>query len=141
MHLSELRSRLTERGLKITPQRIAVYEALVSLNDHPTADRIIDYVRKHHPNIATGTVYKVLDTLCANQLICRVKTEKDIMRYDAVTERHHHLYSNESDRIEDFCDPELDELLMNYFRKKELSNFKISDIKLHIAGKFSDTGK
>jgi Fur family transcriptional regulator, peroxide stress response regulator len=141
MHINELRSNLTERGLKVTPQRIAVYDALVNLRDHPTADRIIEYVRKHHPNIATGTVYKVLDTLCAHKIISRVKTDKDIMRYDAVTERHHHLYSNDSDRIEDFCDPELDKLLNNYFKNKELSNFQISDIKLHIAGRFSDAGK
>jgi Fur family transcriptional regulator, peroxide stress response regulator len=140
MHLNELRSRLTEKGLKITPQRIAVYDALVNLHDHPTAERIIEYVRQHHPNIATGTVYKVLDTLCTNEIISRVKTDKDVMRYDAVTERHHHLYSNDSDRIEDFSDPELDKLLLNYFRNKELSNFQISEIKLHIAGKFSDTG-
>lgn len=141
MHLNELRNKLTERGLKITPQRIAVYDALVNLHNHPTAERIIEYVRNHHPNIATGTVYKVLDTLCVNEIITRVKTDKDIMRYDAVTEKHHHLYSKDTDRIEDFCDPELDELLANYFRNKELPDFQISEIKLHIAGKFSDTGK
>jgi Fur family transcriptional regulator, peroxide stress response regulator len=138
MDYNELRSKLTAKGLKITPQRIAVYEALINLKNHPTAESIIEYVRKYHPNIATGTVYKVLDTLCNNNIIKRVRTEKDIMRYDAITEVHHHLYCDESDRIEDYFDRELDELLGDYFRKKKPFGFKISEIKMQISGKFSD---
>ena len=69
-------------------------------------------------------------------LIKKVKTEKDIMRYDAVMESHHHLYCSESDRIEDYKDNELNELLEKYFEKKKIPDFKIEDIKLQIIGKF-----
>ena len=127
-----------EKGLKVTPQRIAILEAIFQLNNHPTAENIIDYIRKNHPNIATATVYKVLDALVANELIKKVKTEKDIMRYDAVMEKHHHLYSAESDRIEDYFDAELNELIGNYFEKKGIQDFEIKDIKLQIIGKFKD---
>ena len=68
-------------------------EAIVKLNNHPTAENVIDYIRKNHPNIATATVYKVLDALVENGLIKKVKTDKDIMRYDAFLVKHHHLYS------------------------------------------------
>ena len=138
MDFNELREKLTAKGLKITPQRIAVYDALINLKNHPTAEGIIEYVRKHHPNIATGTVYKVLETLCINKIIKRVRTEKDIMRYDAITEVHHHLYCDESDRIEDYFDSELDQLLGDYFSRKKFSGFKISEIKMQISGKFSE---
>jgi Fur family peroxide stress response transcriptional regulator len=129
-------SRLVEKGLKVTPQRIAILEAITLLNNHPTAENIIDYIRKNHPNIATGTVYKVLDVLVSSHLIKRVKTEKDIMRYDAIMESHHHLYCSESDRIEDYNDAELNELLEKYFEGKGISNFKIEDFKLQIVGRF-----
>ena len=95
---AEIRNKLIEKGLKVTPQRIAILEAIIKLNNHPTAENIIDYIRNNHPNIATATVYKVLDALVSNKLIRKVKTERDVMRYDAVMESHHHLYCSESDQ-------------------------------------------
>ncbi|MCK9401710.1 MAG: transcriptional repressor [Bacteroidales bacterium] len=136
MKINEIRNKLIEKGLKVTPQRIAILEAIVKLNNHPTAENIIDYIRKNHPNIATATVYKVLDALVANELIKKVKTERDIMRYDAIMESHHHLYCSESDRIEDFVDAELNEMIEMYFEKKKIPDFKIEDVKLQIIGKF-----
>ena len=136
MKVGEIRNKLIEKGLKVTPQRIAILEAIVKLNNHPTAENIIDYIRKNHPNIATATVYKVLDALVENGLIKKVKTEKDIMRYDAFLEKHHHLYCSDSDRIEDYLDEELNVLLEEHFDKKGIPDFKIEDIKLQIIGKF-----
>jgi Fur family peroxide stress response transcriptional regulator len=136
MKIPEIRNKLTEKGLKVTPQRVAILEAIIKLNNHPTAENIIDYIRKNHPNIATATVYKVLDALVANGLIRKVKTERDVMRYDAVMASHHHLYCSESDRIEDFVDTELNELIEKYFKKKQIPDFSIEDVKLQIIGKF-----
>ena len=136
MKINEIRNKLIEKGLKVTPQRIAILEAIVMLNNHPTADKIIEYIRKNHPNIATATVYKVLDALVANNLIEKVKTERDIMRYDAVLESHHHLYCSESDRIEDYNDEVLNKMITEYFENKGIPNFRIEDIKLQIIGEF-----
>ena len=136
MKITEIRDKLIEKGLKVTPQRIAILEAIIKLNNHPAAEKIFDYIRNNHPNIATATVYKVLDALVANELIKKVKTERDVMRYDAVMESHHHLYCSESDRIEDYNDNELNELLEKYFETKGIPDFKIEDIKLQIIGKF-----
>ena len=136
MKIHEIRNKLIEKGLKVTPQRIAILEAIITLNNHPTAENMIDYIRKNHPNIATATVYKVLDALVANELIKKVKTERDVMRYDAIMESHHHLYCSESDRIEDFVDTELNDMIEKYFEKKKIPDFKIEDVKLQIIGKF-----
>jgi Fur family transcriptional regulator, peroxide stress response regulator len=131
-----IRNIFLEKGLKITPQRIIILEAIYKLDNHPTADNIIEYIRKTHPNIAIGTVYKVLETLVENNLIKKVKTDKDIMRYDGVIENHHHLYCSECDLIEDYVDEELDELLSNYFKNKKINGFKMEDIVLQIRGTF-----
>jgi Fur family transcriptional regulator, peroxide stress response regulator len=141
MKITEIRNKLIEKKLKVTPQRIAILEAIIKLNNHPTAENIIDYIRYNHPNIATATVYKVLDALASNELIKKVKTERDVMRYDAVMESHHHLYCSESDRIEDYTDNELSELLEKYFETKGIPDFKIEEIKLQIIGKFTKTQK
>ena len=136
MNVEEISRKLVEKGLKVTPQRIAAFGAIIKLNNHPTAENIIEYIRKNHPNISVATVYKVLDALVEKNLINKVKTEKDVMRYDAVLEKHHHIYCSDSDRIEDYKDYELDELLDKYFREKKIPGFKIEDIKLQIIGKY-----
>ena len=123
-------------GLKVTPQRIAVLDAVINLNNHPTAENVISYIKSNHPNIATGTVYKTLETLVKCGIIKKVKTDNDIMRYDAVTERHHHLYCADSERIEDFIDEALDKMIDKHLKDKKIPNFKIEDIKLQIVGKF-----
>lgn len=135
MGAEDFRNQLVEKGLKVTPQRIIIMEAIFLLDNHPTADNVIEYIRKNHPNIATATVYKILDTFVSHGLINRVKTERDSMRYDAVLESHHHLYYSDSDRIEDYKDDELNRLLEDYFNKKGIPEFKIEDLKLQIIGK------
>jgi Fur family peroxide stress response transcriptional regulator len=136
MKVTEIRKKLAEKGMKVTPQRVAILEAIIKLRNHPTAENIIEYIRENNPNISTATVYKVLDALVLNELIRKVKTERDVMRYDAIMENHHHLYCSESDRIEDFFDKELNELIEKYFEKKEIPDFKIEDVKLQIIGRF-----
>lgn len=130
----QIRKKLRDKGLKITPQRMSILGAIYSLNNHPTADKIIEYIREAHPNIATGTVYKVLDVLVENGIIKKVTTDRDIMRYDGVIEKHHHFYCSECDLIEDYMDSELDEILKEYFKKKSIPGFEIEDIILQIRG-------
>ncbi|HPE55538.1 MAG TPA: transcriptional repressor [Bacteroidales bacterium] len=137
MSVGELKNILAEKGLKITPQRLVVMEAL-SETQHPTADNIIGYIRQNHPNIAIGTVYKTLETFVDNGIINKVKTEKDVMRYDSIIDHHHHLYCSESDRIEDYFDEELNQLLTSYFANKQIPGFQIEDVKLQILGKFKN---
>jgi Fur family peroxide stress response transcriptional regulator len=133
---AEIIARLSGNGLKITPQRIAVLEAVMELRNHPTAENVIEFIKTNHPNIATGTVYKTLETFVEKGLINKVKTDRDIMRYDGITDPHHHLYCSSSNRIEDFTDPELHKMIEDYFNKHRIPNFTIEDIKLQVIGKF-----
>jgi len=132
----EIRDKISAKGLKVTPQRMRVMDAIYALDNHPTADNIIEYVRKTDPNIGSGTVYKVLETLVENNLIKKVKTEKDVMRYDGILENHHHLYCIQCDYIEDYKNEKLDSLLKDFFSENEIENFSIEEIKLNISGNF-----
>ena len=134
--IEEITKTLVQNGLKVTPQRISVLEAVYNLNNHPTADHIINEIRHKQPHIATGTVYKVLETLVENKIIKKVKTDKDIMRYDGTFESHHHLYCSDCDLIEDYNDDELDKVLRAYFETKKLAGFKIEEFTLQIRGQF-----
>ncbi|MDR1501397.1 MAG: transcriptional repressor [Prevotella sp.] len=129
--------KLKSKGLKVTPQRIAIYEAVIRLN-HPSADNIIEYIKTNHPHISVATVYKVLDSFVENNILKRVKTEKDIMRYDPVLSDHHHLYCTQTERIEDYQDEELTQLISDYLEKNKIKNFKVENIQLQITGRFDD---
>lgn len=136
MNIRKLANQLSEKGLRVTPQRIAILGAILELNNHPTAEHIIEYIKRNHPNISVGTVYKVLDSFVENGLLKKVKTENGIMRYDPLQSNHHHLYCKETDRIEDYEDKELDELIIDYFKKHGIENFNIQNIQLQISGTF-----
>lgn len=135
-NVDKIRNKIAEKGLKVTPQRMSILEAIYILENHPTVEQIIEFIRKKHPNIAIGTVYKVLDTLVSNDLVKKVKTEKDIMRYDGLIENHHHLYCVICDHIEDYKNAELDNFLKKFFEENKIDNFIIEDLKLQINGRF-----
>lgn len=134
----DIRNLLIEKGLKVTPQRMIILEAVINLDEHPTAEKIIEYIKMNHSNISTATVYRVLDNLVAIGLIKKVRTEKEVMRYDAILEKHHHLYSKDAERIEDYFDPLLDKVLTKYFEEKNIPGFNIHDIQVNLTGIFTD---
>jgi Fur family peroxide stress response transcriptional regulator len=138
MDLTDYKNLLVKHNLKVTPQRLTILEAIMQFNNHPTADMIIDKIKVLYPHIAVGTVYKTLDTFAQKGLITKVKTERDVMRYDPIVEPHHHLYDSETDQIEDYVDHDLDTLISDYFQKKHGLDFKIQSVSLHINCKLSN---
>lgn len=129
---------IKDKGLKVTPQRVAVLEALYSSDLHPSAEDIYAIVKQQSPNIAVATIYKILDSFAENKIIRRISTDNDVMRYDRQTDQHHHLYSGESGRIEDYHDSDINSILNDYFKERNIPGFQIENIQLQIKGKFTE---
>ena len=132
---------LVEKDLKVTPQRIAVLDIILNLDSHPTADNIVEYLRINHPHVPIGTVYKILDVFVEKKIVSRVKTDNGLIRYDHIQEKHHHIYSSDSEKIQDFYDEKLNKILKDYFDRNQIPNFKIEDIKLQIIGRYTNSNK
>lgn len=98
------------RGLSITHQRLAVYEAVTKSRTHPNAEEIFRTVRERYPTISRGTVYRTLDTLCTMGLVTDVNRTRDTGRFEAALEPHHHLVCLGCRRIIDVHDRRLDRL-------------------------------
>lgn len=88
---AELAERFREHDLKPTPQRLAIYRALVRMKDHPSPEAVFKSVRGALPALSLGTVYKTLDALEAAGLVEQVSRVGDTKRYDANLDPHHHL--------------------------------------------------
>ncbi len=134
-HISEY---LKHHHLKVTPQRVAVFRAIVDLRNHPSAENIIAYIRNNHPNIAVGTVYNTLETLVNAGLVTKIQTERGVMRYDAEVVKHYHLFCSGTGEIRDYFDEELRLLLVDHFRNKTIPGFMVEDIKVYVKGEFTD---
>ncbi len=128
-------------GLKVTQQRLVIYEALVEAENHPTAEEVYEKTKKRNPSISLGTVYKTLEIFVNKGLINRVNTPKGNMRYDGIIENHNHIYFRNTNEIMDFKDDHLAELIVNYLKGRKITNFNIKDIRLHITGDKIDPEK
>ena len=58
-----IRSKFKACGLKVTPQRTAIYKALAETTSHPTAETLFQHVSQEYPMISLNTVYYTLSTL------------------------------------------------------------------------------
>lgn len=134
MKSAETSKRIAGKGLKVTPQRIAVLEAIDELHNHPSAEEITDHVRKHYPNISLATVYKVLEAFVGNGIVKKVRSDGDRMRYDAILEKHHHIHFTDSGRIEDFHDEELNRLIEDHLSKRGIPGLEVEGYEVIIRG-------
>jgi Fur family peroxide stress response transcriptional regulator len=122
---SELLERCRARGIRITPQRLAVYEALARDGSHPTAESIHARLRSGMASLSLATVYRILEFLEREQLVRRVSTTDAAGRFDANLSRHHHLVCRTCGRMTDFEEqflerPVLPRALPGSFRAEEL---------------------
>ncbi len=88
--------------LKVTPQRMAVYQALVQSRQHPTADMMFQEVRREYPNISYDTVNRTLLTFAGIGLVDVVEVFGGPKRFDPDIDDHHHLHCMACGRIIDF---------------------------------------
>jgi len=94
---------LKSKGLRVTPQRFAVYANLCDRQDHPTADQILNDLNQNAPTSSQATVYLSLQTLRDAGLVREVLLEQGVCRYDANVEPHHHFRCKCCGEIEDIA--------------------------------------
>ncbi|MCS6813275.1 MAG: transcriptional repressor [Cyanobacteria bacterium] len=82
---------LRSKGLRVTPQRFAVYANLLARSDHPTADQILSDLNQEVPISSQATVYSSLQALREAGLVREVLLEEGVSRYDANVQPHHHF--------------------------------------------------
>ncbi len=87
----ELKEQCRAKGLVLTPQRWAVYEALMAMCGHPGVDAVYQKVRRTAPAISLATVYTALGWLERNGFAASVPARDNARRYDTVDAPHHHL--------------------------------------------------
>ncbi|MDT7777869.1 MAG: Fur family transcriptional regulator, peroxide stress response regulator [Acidobacteriota bacterium] len=93
--------RVRAAGLKLTPQRFAVLDYLLSTLEHPTAEQIHRDLNRRFPRASRATVYNTLIALCDAGLVHEIYMDEAVARYDANVEPHHHFVCRVCGQLED----------------------------------------
>ena len=128
-------NHLSQTGMKVTPQRVAVYEALKSLG-HASADEIIEKVQKTASFISPATIYNTLEKFVHEKLISRVPTEGNKMFFDITHTPHVHLCCENLTCITDANIHELQQLVEDYVSRLEIPNFRLNRVQVNLVGHF-----
>ena len=86
----EIAERLREWGVRVTPQRLAIAEAVLNSEDHPSVQQIFERVRDHFPSMTPATIYSTLDVLEKSGLIQELPFPQ-FSRYESNMEPHVNL--------------------------------------------------
>lgn len=122
---------LKQSGVRITPQRHAVLEYLLTSRTHPTADEIYRALEGKFPNMSVATVYNNLRILKEIGLVQELTYGDDSSRFDSNTEFHYHIICKDCGKIVDFHYPTLDEIES---LAAKVTGFEISHHRMELYG-------
>ena len=123
---------LRTKGLKVTPQRIAIYTMLSHTTEHPNAEMIYRSLEPTNPTLSLATVYKTLDSFKASGLVQELNVGEASARYDAIVDRHAHAVCTNCGKVVDFPINAFEELRQ---KASSLTDFTLESEQLIFYGK------
>jgi Fe2+ or Zn2+ uptake regulation protein len=114
----ELTTLFRDRGLRVTPQRQAIFGLLHGNDRHPTVDALYEAARADMPTISLKTVYQTVHDLEALGQVSLLDLGTGSVRVDPNVESdHHHVVCSSCGLVHDV---ELDEVpkLPSRYRKE-----------------------
>jgi Fur family transcriptional regulator, peroxide stress response regulator len=128
-------SLLRGAGLRVTPQRLAIAQA-VACQHHPTVAEVYEAVRQRFPTIGLATVYATLHGMAEHGLV-RPLPFQNVTRYDANTEPHANLICTSCGKITDF-DGCRDILTFLHERARSRLGFSLEQERVDLLGRCAD---
>ena len=131
MDEKSLRSLCREHDIKMTPQRLVIYQEILRSKDHPSTDRVYQRVRKLFPGVSFDTVNRTLLKFVEMGVIRVVEGFGGGRCFEPNMDDHHHLRCVGCGMIIDFYDKACDSIKL----PKDLpKNFRILSKKVVLDG-------
>jgi Fur family peroxide stress response transcriptional regulator len=102
MKNQQLIHKLRERGFRVTPQRLAICEFVLSSKEHPTVDQVYRVVRKESPTLSLATVYQTLHLLTEMGMLQELGFSDGVSRYDPNNSPHINIVCKNCGKIQDY---------------------------------------
>ena len=132
IQLKDALDTLKSTGVRITPQRLAILEYMISSMSHPTADDIYRALEPNFPNMSVATVYNNLRVFREAGLVKELPFGDSSSRFDFVTNDHYHIICQDCGTIVDFHYPALDEV---EHVASHVTGFQVNSHRMEIYGK------
>ena len=126
---AELRRRLAARRGRLTPQRMAIYEAVVGRTTHPSVTAVHEEVRRRFPGLSAATVYATLDLFARLGLVQEISGP--VRRYDGQSGMHVNLVCRRCGQVVDVADAQLEPLRR---RAAARAGFSVSAVRFELHG-------
>jgi Fur family peroxide stress response transcriptional regulator len=95
--------QLKEKGLKITPQRLAIIEVLIEQKDlHPGARLVYKEAKKKKKSLSLSATYSTLNELSRHGIIKTLQFDKMENRYEGNLKEHINLICEGCKKIQDY---------------------------------------
>lgn len=131
--MNALIEELKNNNLKVTQQRLVIYDYLKKNYNHPSAETIYNNIRQDNPTISLATVYKTLKSLKDAKLIQEINVGEDSFRYDATLSPHFHIICKKCSHIHDyFPKPAFSKNIKE--KIQNTTNFKIDSEQIYFYG-------
>ena len=108
--LEQFKATAREAGIKLTHQRLEIFQAVASSLDHPSAEAVHRAVQSTTPTVSLDTVYRTLWLLMDLGLLTTLGPRQDSVRFDANVENHHHYVCTRCGLVRDFQSDDLNAL-------------------------------
>jgi Fur family ferric uptake transcriptional regulator len=130
--MEEAERRLAERGLRLTPQRSAVFGALLRSHRCLSAAQVHEAARRESPDLGLMTVYRTLDILAGMGVVRRVHGSDRCEAFVPALEHHGHaVVCTSCGRASEFTQCHLDAVAAAAARE---TGFTIADHFLQFSG-------
>jgi Fur family ferric uptake transcriptional regulator len=101
-----------QRGLRLTPERLALFDEIYSQHGHIEAEQLLASMKERGLKISRATVYRSLDLLLECGLVRRhhLGGSRHVYEHVHVGQRHDHLVCRECRRVVEFVSPGIEAL-------------------------------
>jgi len=124
-------SQMRKKGLKVTPQRLAIIDVLIEQGDsHPGASLIYKKAKKKKKSLSLSTTYATLNEFSRHGIIKTLQFDKMENRYDGNLEEHINLICERCKKILDYNVP----ITVDPKRVVKKTGFLITDTRLEYYG-------
>jgi Fur family ferric uptake transcriptional regulator len=129
----ELIEYIRGRGMRVTPERMALLDEVYRQHGHIDAEEILDGLRASGAKVSRATVYRNLDLLVECGLVQRQRLGRNRFLYEHVHagQQHDHLACRRCGRVVEFVSPSIQAMLNEICRAH---GFSREDRQLQIFG-------
>jgi Fur family ferric uptake transcriptional regulator len=121
---ADFRDYLSNKGYKVTQQRMGITHAFFDFDGHPTAEELLNAVRKRDPSVSQATVYRTLKLLSEAGLAKEMHFGDGMARFERYRdekEHHDHLICERCGQTIEFFSAEIERLQEKFAKRHQFT--------------------